>query len=64
MIAVTATDWPEGPAAWSRPTDEGARPDCCSATYVLPFEVVSVLLLAAVIGGVFLAKREGGEGPD
>ena len=25
-----------------------------------PFEVVSVLLLAAVIGGVFLAKREGG----
>ncbi|HYN69630.1 MAG TPA: NADH-quinone oxidoreductase subunit J [Candidatus Eisenbacteria bacterium] len=26
--------------------------------YVLPFEVVSVLLLAAVIGGVFLAKRE------
>ncbi len=30
--------------------------------YVLPFEVVSVLLLAAVIGGVFIAKREhGGE---
>ena len=30
--------------------------------YVLAFEVVSVLLLAAVIGGVFLAKRE--EEPD
>ena len=28
--------------------------------YVLAFEAVSVLLLAAVIGGVFLAKREGG----
>ena len=28
--------------------------------YVPPFEVVSVLLLAAVIGGVFLAKREPG----
>ena len=28
--------------------------------FVLPFEVVSVLLLAAVIGGVFLAKRERG----
>ena len=26
--------------------------------FVLPFEVVSVLLLAAVIGGVFIAKRE------
>jgi len=29
--------------------------------YVLAFEAVSVLLLAAVVGGVFLAKREGGE---
>jgi NADH:ubiquinone oxidoreductase subunit 6 (subunit J) len=27
--------------------------------YVLAFEVVSVLLLMAVVGGVFLAKREG-----
>ena len=27
---------------------------------MLPFEIVSVLLLAAVIGGVFLAKREPG----
>ena len=26
--------------------------------FVLPFEVVSVLLLAAVIGGVFLAERD------
>ena len=26
--------------------------------YVLPLEIVSVLLLAAVIGGIFLAKRE------
>ena len=28
--------------------------------HVLPFEIVSVLLLAAVIGGVYLAKREPG----
>jgi NADH:ubiquinone oxidoreductase subunit 6 (subunit J) len=27
--------------------------------YVLAFEIVSVLLLMAVVGGVFLAKREG-----
>ena len=27
---------------------------------VLPFEIVGVLLLAAVVGGVFLAKREAG----
>ena len=32
----------------------------CSTDFVLPFEIVSVLLLAAVIGGVFLAKREPG----
>ena len=32
------------------------------AQYTLPFEVVSVLLLAAVVGGVFLAKRERGDG--
>jgi NADH:ubiquinone oxidoreductase subunit 6 (subunit J) len=30
--------------------------------YVLAFEAVSVLLLAAVIGGVFLAKREKDQG--
>ena len=30
------------------------------AIVVLPFEIVSVLLLAAVVGGVYLAKREKG----
>jgi NADH:ubiquinone oxidoreductase subunit 6 (subunit J) len=29
-----------------------------SPQYILSFEAVSVLLLAAVIGGVFLAKKE------
>ena len=29
-------------------------------SFVLPFEIVSVLLLAAVVGGVYLAKREPG----
>ena len=29
-------------------------------SFVLPFEIVSVLRLAAVIGGVYLAKREPG----
>jgi NADH:ubiquinone oxidoreductase subunit 6 (subunit J) len=28
--------------------------------FIFPFEIVSVMLLAAVIGGVFLAKREPG----
>ena len=38
--------------------DAGRRP--LFGDFMLPFEVVSVLLLAAVIGGVFLAKREHG----
>lgn len=32
-------------------------------TYLLPFEVLSILLLAALIGAVYMAKREGGEVP-
>ena len=44
-----------GPSAHRRPT---ALARLLFSDYVLPFEVVSVLLLAAVIGGVFLAKRD------
>jgi len=60
-LAVSATEWPVvAERLWSTTNDVAAL---LFADYVLPFEVVSVLLLAAVIGGVFLAKRdEGGEG--
>jgi NADH:ubiquinone oxidoreductase subunit 6 (subunit J) len=59
-ITVTATDWGELGTRIHTATDTLAR--VLFADYVLPFEIVSVLLLAAVIGGVFLAKREeGGE---
>jgi len=57
-ITVTATDWGELGSRVHTATDELAR--VLFADYVLPFEIVSVLLLAAVIGGVFLAKREEG----
>jgi NADH:ubiquinone oxidoreductase subunit 6 (subunit J) len=57
-LAVSATDWGEiarrtrlGTTIMSRVLFE---------QFVFPFEIVSVLLLAAVIGGVFLAKREPG----
>jgi NADH:ubiquinone oxidoreductase subunit 6 (subunit J)/Fe-S-cluster-containing hydrogenase component 2 len=49
------TDWQAGAERRER-TDTLAR--VLFDEYVLPFEVVSVLLLAAVIGGVFIAKRE------
>jgi NADH:ubiquinone oxidoreductase subunit 6 (subunit J) len=63
LIAVTvaATDWREtGVRMWTSTTALATK---LFADYTLPFEIVSVLLLAAVIGGVFLAKREPG-GPD
>jgi NADH:ubiquinone oxidoreductase subunit 6 (subunit J) len=62
LIAVTvvSTDWPvTGAVLWTDTTELAKR---LFDAYVLPFEVVSVLLLAAVIGGVFLAKRERGGG--
>ncbi len=57
-LTVTATDWGAVSARLGTATDTLAR--LLFDQYVLPFEVVSVLLLAAVIGGVFLAKREEG----
>jgi NADH-quinone oxidoreductase subunit J len=57
-ITVTATDWGAVGSRLTTATDTLAR--LLFDQYVLPFEIVSVLLLAAVIGGVFLAKREEG----
>jgi NADH-quinone oxidoreductase subunit J len=57
-IAVSATDWNEIAKRARLGTDRMA--DVLFNQFVFPFEIVSVLLLAAVIGGVFLAKREPG----
>jgi NADH-quinone oxidoreductase subunit J len=57
-VVVASTDWPE--AATRIPTSAVDLAHTLFSDYVLAFEVVSVLLLAAVIGGVFLAKRERG----
>jgi NADH-quinone oxidoreductase subunit J len=57
-LAVSGTDWGSTTATrlWTA-TEAVAR--LLFDQYVLPFEVVSVLLLAAVVGGIFLARREG-----
>ena len=57
-LAIAATDWGALPERVHLATDAMSR--VLFSDFVLPFEVVSVLLLAAVIGGVFLAKREPG----
>jgi NADH-quinone oxidoreductase subunit J len=62
-LAITATDWGELPQRVRLATDELSRMLFTEAGNLLPFEVIGVLLLAAVIGGVFLAKREPGGPP-
>jgi NADH-quinone oxidoreductase subunit J len=56
VLTVGATQWAGGGQRTDTPTVNLAK--ALFDTWVLPFEVVGVLLLAAVIGGVFLAKRE------
>jgi NADH:ubiquinone oxidoreductase subunit 6 (subunit J) len=55
-LTVTTTDWGEVGGRIATATDALAR--LFFNQYILPFEIVGVLLLAAVVGGVFLAKRE------
>ena len=55
-LSVTATSWGDVGTRVATATDALAR--LLFEQYTLPFEVVSVLLLAAVVGGVFIAKRE------
>jgi len=57
-LAISATDWGEIGQRVRLATDELAM--VLFSDFILAFEVVSVLLLAAVVGAVFLAKREPG----
>lgn len=56
-FTVTGTDWGELERRVRLATDSLAT--TLFTDYILAFEIVSVLLLMAVVGGVFLAKREG-----
>jgi NADH:ubiquinone oxidoreductase subunit 6 (subunit J) len=58
IVVVAATDWLESSVRLWTDTEKMARE--LFEVYPLPFEVVSVLLLAAVIGGIYIAKREKG----
>ncbi len=57
-LSVGATDW--GEVARNARLDTDRMSVVLFEQFLFPFEIVSVLLLAAVIGGVFLAKREPG----
>jgi NADH-quinone oxidoreductase subunit J len=49
-----------GGTAASVAVEQGTRPvgDAIFSTYLVPFEVVSVLLLAALVGAIVLARRD------
>ena len=55
-LAIGATDWGEAAHRIRLATTDLS--EALFNGFVLPFEMVSVLLLAAVVGGVYLAKRE------
>jgi NADH-quinone oxidoreductase subunit J len=55
-LAAAGTNW--GAVGEAVRTATGDLAKLLFGSYILAFEAVSVLLLAAVIGGVFLAKRE------
>jgi NADH-quinone oxidoreductase subunit J len=57
-LTVTATDWSAVASRIHNATNDVAL--MLFNAYVLPFEIVSVLLLAAVIGGIFLARHDEG----
>jgi NADH:ubiquinone oxidoreductase subunit 6 (subunit J) len=57
-LAVAATDWSEAAVRVQVSTRDLAT--LLFTDFVFPLEIVGVMLLAAVIGGVFLAKREPG----
>ena len=56
VLTIGATQWGGNGERGETVTADLAR--VLFSDWVLPFEIVGVLLLAAVIGGVFLAKRD------
>jgi NADH:ubiquinone oxidoreductase subunit 6 (subunit J) len=53
--AAIQTDW--GMATQAAEAAVGAIATAVFTTYALPFEIISLLLLVAIIGAIFLARR-------
>lgn len=53
--AAASTDW--GAAATAAAIGLQAIAEAIFTDYALPFEIISLLLLAAIIGAIFLARR-------
>lgn len=57
VVVMLSTDWPNASGAPAAAATTAVA-TLLFTDYVFAFEIVGVLLLAAVIGGIFLAKRE------
>jgi len=58
MVAVLADAWGDQKIEFQGVQRTAAVSDSIFGTYVVPFEVASVLLLAALVGAVALARRD------
>jgi NADH-quinone oxidoreductase subunit J len=61
VLVAVRVYWPRVPAAPAEPTASGIG-DALLGPYVLPFEVISILLLAALVGAVTLARGRASRG--
>ena len=60
-VGIYVTNWPKGQQPTFEPT-VATLGDLFLSKYLLPFEVISILLLFALIGSVILVKKELPEG--
>ena len=61
MVLLGAAAWRGFPALVDRPRQPENTPaigELLMTTYALPFEAVSILLLAGMVGAIFLARKE------
>ena len=57
MILISGTEWEQGRGVSGSPTTAGLG-TALLTDYLLPFEVISVLLLVVLCGAAYMARRE------
>ncbi|MCB1283064.1 MAG: NADH-quinone oxidoreductase subunit J, partial [Microthrixaceae bacterium] len=58
MAGTSIASWGDDKIGFVTENDIGAVSDSIFGNYLVPFEVVSVLLLAALIGAIVLARKD------
>ncbi len=61
IALILKTPWPVTEAALKAKTSAMGLGEALMGTYVFPFEVISIVLLAALIGTVVIAKKDAPE---